>query len=91
MTIDEGYSPIAGAGDTWKSYLRRLGNGINGVSERSKTLTEADIIARTEKYMQIRYPGPYRVEPYYNLEKMKIDLRLQFDDPKQETMWLLKW
>lgn len=34
--------------DTWQSYLRRLGNGINGVSERSKTLTEKDIIANAE-------------------------------------------
>lgn len=77
--------------DTWQSYLRRLGSGINGVSERSKTLTEKDIIANAEHYMQKRYPGSYRVESYYNADKMKYDLRLKFDDPKQETMWLLRW
>lgn len=77
--------------DTWQSYLRRLGNGINGVSERSKTLTEKDIIANAEHYMQKKYPGPYRVESYYSADKMKYDLRLKFDDPKQETMWLLRW
>ena len=79
------------APDNWQTYLRRLGNGINGISERSKTLTEKDIIANAEHYMQKRYPGPYRVESYYSADKMKYDLRLKFDDPKQETMWLLRW
>ena len=85
------YAPYIPQPDTWQIYLRRLGNGINGVANRSKTITEEDIISRAEKYMKIRYPGPYRVEQFYNAEKMKWDLRLQFDDPKQETMWLLKW
>lgn len=77
--------------ETWQSYLRRLGNGINGVSERSETVTEADIVARAQKYMQIRYPGNYVVEQFYNSEKMKWDLRLRFDDPQEQTVWLLRW
>ena len=88
MTVSTGYPT---ASDTWQSYLRRLGNGINGVTERSNTITEADIVARADKYMKIRYPGNYRVEQFYNAEKMKWDLRLLFDDPKEETMWLLRW
>lgn len=79
------------APETWQSYLRKLGNGLNGVAERSQTITEQDIISNAEKYMQIRYPGPYRVEQFYNPEKMKIDLRLQFDDPREQTMWMLRW
>ena len=77
--------------ETWQSYLRRLGNGLNGLSERSQTVTEEDIVANAEKYMQIKYPGPYRVEQFYNANKMKWDLRLKFEDPKEETMWLLRW
>lgn len=76
--------------ETWQSYLRRLSNGINGISERSKVLTAEDIIANTQKHMQIKYPGPYTVEQFYNAEKMKWDVRLKFDDPKQEIMWMLK-
>ena len=82
---------ISTAPETWQSYLRRLGNGLNGLSERSQTVTEEDIVARAEKYMQIKYPGPYRVEQFYNANKMKWDLRLKFEDPKEETLWLLKW
>ncbi len=81
----------AKAPETWQSYLRRLGNGLNGLSERSVTITEEDIVANAQEYMQKRYPGLYRVEQYYNVQKMKWDLRLKFDDPKQETMWLIKW
>ena len=77
--------------ETWQSYLRRLGNGLNGLSERSQTVTEEDIVANAEKYMQIKYPGPYRVEQFYNANKMKWDLRLKFEDPAEETFWLLKY
>jgi len=77
--------------ETWQSYLNRLGNGLNGLAERTKTITEEDIIANAEKWMKIKYPGNYRVEQFYNAKKMKIDLRLRFDNPKEETMWLLRW
>lgn len=78
------------ASETWQGYLRRLGNGLNGV-DTNKHITEADIVSNAQKYMQIKYPGPYCVEPYYNADKMRFDLRLRFNDPKQETLWLIRW
>lgn len=81
--------------DTWQSYLRRLGNGLNGIAiagVKTKTaFSEEDIIANAQEYMQKKYPGKYKVEQFYNAEKMKIDLGLRFEDPKEETFWLLKW
>lgn len=77
--------------DTWQSYLRRLGNGLNGITERSKTITETDIVANAQKYMQKKYPGKYVVEQFYNVDRGKFDLRLKFDDPKEEVVWLLRW
>lgn len=79
------------APDTWQVYLRRLGNGLNGVSERTKTFTEKDIVNNAQLCMQKKYPGNYRVEQYYNADKMKWDLRLKFNSPKEETFWLLKY
>ena len=78
--------------ETWQGYLRRLGNGLNGiVAAGGKTnFSQEDILANAQKYMQAKYPGPYRVEEYYNADKMKWDLRLKFEDPKEETMWLLR-
>lgn len=77
---------------TWQNYLRRLGNGLNGIYGAGSiaAVTEEDIVSRAEKFMQIKYPGPYRVEPYYNSQKMKWDLRLQFADPQEETLWILR-
>lgn len=77
--------------ETWETYLRRLGNGLNGVTERSKTVTESDIVANAQKYMQIKYPGKYIVEQFYNAKKGKFDLRLKFENPKEELMWKLRW
>ena len=77
--------------DTWQSYLRRLGNGLNGITERSKNITEADIVANAQEYMQKKYPGKYVVEQFYNAERGRVDLRLKFDDPKEEMFWLLRW
>ena len=81
------------APDTWQSYLRRLGNGLNGIygAGGTTTVTEADIVENAQKYMMLKYPGNYQVEPYYNADKMKWDLRLKFNSPKEETFWLLKY
>ena len=75
--------------DTWQSYLRRLGNGLNGVAT-NKCITEEDIMSNAQHWMQTKYPGPYIVEQFYNPKIMKIDLRLKFANPKQETMWILR-
>lgn len=78
--------------ETWQSYLNRLGNGLNGIVGAGGTgnFSEADVVTNAQKHMQIKYPGPYTVEQYYNSDKMKWDLRLRFDDPAEETLWLLK-
>lgn len=79
--------------DTWQSYLRRLGNGLNGViGAGAKTaFSEENIVANAQEYMQKKYPGKYVVEQFYNAERGRFDLRLKFDDPKEETFWLLRW
>lgn len=84
------YAPNIPQTETWQSYLRRLVYGVNP-PERSQVLTPEDIVARAEKWMQFKYPGPYTVEQFYNSEKIKWDLRLKFEDPAEETMWLLRW
>lgn len=83
--------PVRFPPDTWQVYLSRLGSGINGVSERTKSFTEKDIVANAQRYMQKKYPGNYQVEQYYNADKMKWDLRLKFDSPKDETFFKVKY
>lgn len=79
--------------ETWQGYLRRLGNGLNGIiGAGAKTnFSEENIVANAQEYMQKKYPGKYVVEQFYNAESGRFDLRLKFDDPKEETFWLLRW
>ena len=88
--INSPYQPVP---QTWQSYLRRLGNGLNGVmgAGAKTTFSEENIVANAQEYMQKKYPGKYIVEQFYNANRMKWDLRLRFEDPKEETMWLLRY
>jgi hypothetical protein len=40
--------------------------------------------------MQDLYPGPYRVVAHNRSDPMVIGFSLEFDDPKEQTLWLLR-
>jgi hypothetical protein len=40
--------------------------------------------------MQDLYPGPYRVVEKYLTDRMIFGFSLEFDDPREEIIWLLK-
>lgn len=44
-----------------------------------------------EAFMQDFFPGPYSVEEYYDANLGRFNYRLKFEDPKQETMWRMKY
>jgi hypothetical protein len=52
---------------------------------------ERDHTQQVTDMMQDRFPGPYVVEEFYNIARGCFDLRLKFEDPKQETMWRIKY
>ena len=47
-------------------------------------------ITNVNEIMQELYPGPYRVVEKYLPDNVLIHFELEFDDPKEQTMWLLK-
>ena len=73
---------------TWQSELNRYKKSPfeNSVDTRM----EYHLIRATEQ-MQEKYPGNYVVEEYYNGENFAFDLRLKFDTPDDEIMFLLKY
>lgn len=75
---------------TWETYLSKLSIGMNNVMNE-KDPSEEDILRRANKRMQDTYPGKYIVETYYNAKKGKFDLRLKFENTKEELMWKLRW
>lgn len=40
--------------------------------------------------MQQKYPGPYKVESYWDAEHQRYDYQLIFNDAQEQTLWLLK-
>ena len=43
------------------------------------------------EFMQRRWPGAYVIEEYYNTTRGCFALRLKFQDPHEETLFMLKW
>ena len=71
----------------WRDYLDNYyrTSFVNG-----DYLAGFERLAIIQTEMQARFPGKYQVVSFYNTKKMRFDMRLSFDDPKQETMWKIK-
>ena len=78
---------------SWRTYLDYyIGQKIFGLKTPEQKLhPEMTLEECATADFQKRWPGPYVVEEYYNVDKGRFDLRLKFDDPAQEAWWLLKW
>jgi hypothetical protein len=72
----------------WQYYLRELEVEYNNW-RRTYTTNERGM-KDVNDIMQDLYPGPYRVVEKYLSDRMVIGFGLEFDDPKEETFWLLK-
>ncbi len=73
---------------TWQDHLRELELKYNSWGN---TFTTTEMSMKdVNDLMQVMYPGPYRVVEKYLSDRMVIGFSLEFDDPKEQTMWLLK-
>ena len=76
---------------TWQECLRMLESILYSSAGADQDL-KTTRLGSVSKYMQERYPGPYRVVIKQHDHDRNLDvLDLEFDDPEEETMWLLKW
>lgn len=73
---------------TWQDYLRELELRYN--SWKHTYNTQGMGMKDVNEIMQGLYPGPYRVVEKYLPDRMVIGFSLEFDDPKEKTLWLLK-
>jgi len=74
--------------ETWETYLKDLASELNGLFGGPKPEV---VIKRANIRMQGKYPGKYIVEDFYNPKKSKFDLRLRFENSKEELIWKIKW
>ncbi len=77
---------------TWQDHLRELELKYNcWINTRYGTYRISEMgMKDVNDLMQDLYPGPYRVIEKYLPDRMVIGFRLEFDDPHEEIIWLLK-
>ena len=74
---------------TWQTTLRNLEIQYNS---RLKSFVEESIGMNDVNFiMQSLYPGPYQVVEKYLPSRGIFGLELQFSNPKDKTMCLLRW
>jgi hypothetical protein len=81
---------------TWQDHMRELEIKYNKwIETRYGTHNVTELgMQDVNDIMQKLYPGPYRVvgrvvahnRPY----RVEVEFSLEFDDPKEQTFWLLK-
>lgn len=72
---------------TFYSMTKISGKETNLMKQHPE-LTLEEIVTQE---MQTWWPGGYKVVEYYDLRKGHFTLKLKFDNPSEETLWLLKW
>lgn len=74
---------------TWQKYLQELQLKYASWTQLGQNKT-GDGLSDATEMMREKYPGNYRVIEKYDSIKGKFVLKLEFDDPKEETFWLLR-
>jgi hypothetical protein len=73
---------------TWRGELRRYRK--SPFEQWDGTMMEHHLIRATEQ-MKEKYPGNYIVEEYFDPQILEFSLRLKFETPEEETLFLLKY
>lgn len=76
--------------DNWKTYLDRLQQSYANWTLLGQQ-REGDGLSDATEMMQNRYPGNYKVEERYEPSRGMFRLYLKFNEPKDETFFLLKY
>jgi len=75
---------------TWRDELDRLQHLYIGWTILGSQC-QGDGLADATDLMQELYPGPYRVVEKDGESIDSVRLELEFDDPQEKTLWLLRW
>lgn len=99
VIVEEGYVyapyiPVGIQPMTWREHLdyySLCSFDNTAFLTKMKLNPEKTILDIAQEFFQEKWPGNYIIEEFYNPKRGRIDLRLKFADPREETMWLLKW
>ena len=91
ITADNGayYAPYIPVWYSWKRYLADLHEQY--LQWKKVSDGDPDGLVDATTLMQKRYPGNYVVVEVYDPHSGKFVFKLEFADPAEETVWILKW
>ena len=58
---------------------------------RQSSPDQLNPLEQVVEVMQERFPGPYSIVEAYNPKRGCFELQTRFSDPKQETLWRIKY
>lgn len=78
----------------WKQTLAHIYNETSSMFVRGNIEKKFENYDTPQEYvnatMQQKHPGPYVVEEYYNPALMRFCYQLKFENPVDETFWMLQ-
>lgn len=74
----------------WQAELERLYTSYLSGTDLYSPEVSNKITKITEK-MKNKFPGKYRIEECYSHRHRQFHLRLVFDTPQEELMWLMRY
>jgi hypothetical protein len=75
----------------YEEYLRSLNQKFNSWVNASFVKDKVEGLEEATEMMQQRYPGNYKLIEKYNSNRGASELAVEFDNPKEEMLWKMKW
>jgi len=88
-SISAPYNPFMHTG--YEDYLRSLNQKFNSWVSTQFIKDKVEGLEEATDLMRQRYPGNYRLIEKYNPTRGAFELAVEFDNPKEEMLWKLKW
>lgn len=83
------YIPIMHTG--YQDYLRSLNQKFNSWVNTTFVKDKVEGLSDALDLIQLHYPGNYTLIEKYNPTRGLMELDVQFDNPKEEMLWKMKW
>lgn len=75
----------------YQDYLRSLNQKFNSWISTTFVKDKVEGLSDALDLMQLHYPGNYTLIEKYNSTRGAFELDVQFDNPKEEMLWKMKW
>lgn len=91
FTMRTRYSDVfSGKTYTWQDHLATVNREYYDLFSKEKIDPKFKLMKAIES-MQEKFPGEYTLEEYYDTEKGRFKLKMVFDVPEEESMFIMRY